>query len=203
MKERTLRHLLALRAFPTAAAALVLAASTTALAAEPAPAASADAPTFGSRGVVAIGSDANLLIQNQSSSGAGDVFILQVHPAVDYFVADHLSLGLEGTFDYTHQGGSPTLHSTEIGLGPRVGYDIPLSDQVSIWPRVGVTIADLSVSGGGSTSSSTPIWIEAYVPILWRPAPHFFVGFGPFLDVLTHDGSSTLYGGRFTLGGWV
>jgi hypothetical protein len=37
-----------------------------------------------------------------------------------------------------------------------------------------------------------------------RAAPHFFAGFGPFLDAdLTGDNKATVIGGKLTLGGWL
>jgi hypothetical protein len=37
-----------------------------------------------------------------------------------------------------------------------------------------------------------------------HPAPHFFAGFGPFLDVdLSGDNRATTWGARLTLGGWI
>jgi hypothetical protein len=106
---------------------------------------------------------------------------------------------------------------TLFGVGPRIGYDAPISNLVSIWPKIGFTFAhshaaDAGFNGVGvasgaglvSVSNDQTLWLfDAYVPVLLHPAPHFFLGFGPYIDTqLNGDVRSTAYGGKFTLGGW-
>jgi hypothetical protein len=39
---------------------------------------------------------------------------------------------------------------------------------------------------------------------MFHPAPHFFVGLGPFLDAdLSGDSRATTWGAKLTIGGWM
>src|SRR5689334_18095109 len=41
-----------------------------------------------------------------------------------------------------------------------------------------------------------------FAPVMFHPVPHFFVGFGPFLDAdLSGDNKATLFGRRLRLSG--
>jgi hypothetical protein len=171
------------------------------------------AEQFGSKGELAISSEVGLVISNTSISGAsGSTTNVELEPAVDYFVINGLSVGAFVAFDYTSVSDG---HSSTFGVGPRVGYNFTLSDLVSVWPKVGLSFEDdsstanVSVAGeppGTSTSttvSSTHLAINAYVPLMFHPAPHFFAGLGPFLDAdLTGNTRATTFGGKMTVGGW-
>lgn len=169
---------------------------------------------FGGKGQLAISSDAALSISNTSLSGAkGSTTTFQFAPAVDYFVIRNLSLGGSVLFNYSSAGSG---HSTSFGIGPRAGYNFPLSDLVSVWPKAGLSIANTSQTidvvnpvGNGTTTTSTStsntaLALNLFVPLMFHPAPHFFAGFGPFLDTdLSGDAKATTFGGKLTLGGWL
>jgi hypothetical protein len=123
-----------------------------------------------------------------------------------YFFAPNVSIGLAVGVQWMQI--SPTNNSvngtslsasgnsqnlTVLHLGPRLGYDIHLSNFVSIWPQIGVDYRRLdasstsisSVSPGGVSSSTTntttssAVGFTAIAPILIHPAKGFFVGAGP------------------------
>jgi hypothetical protein len=168
---------------------------------------------FGSKGQLAISSDAGISISNTSISDVdGSTTTLVLRPAVDYFVIDYLSIGgfLGLQYDST-PGGS----STAISIGPRVGYNIPLSERLSLWPKVGFSFASTSQSqddvelptGGtieGDDESSTSLQLNLFAPFMFHPVEHFFIGFGPAFDLdLTGDNKATTIAARLTLGGWL
>ena len=164
---------------------------------------------FGGKGQLAISSDAGLYIQNSSTSGVdGSATTLQLRPAFDYFLMDNLSLG--GFLGVEYQS-VPTGHSTTWAIGPRVGYNVAFSDKFSIWPKAGVSFASTSQSINptpteptGTSISNTGLALNLFVPIMFHPVRHFFLGFGPALDVdLTGDVKTTTIAGRLTLGGWI
>jgi Outer membrane protein beta-barrel domain len=164
-------------------------------------AANSPAGLFGGRGQLAISNDLGLLISNTSQSGGGSTTSIQLRPALDYFVIDNLSVGAFIGLDYTHV---PDSHQTIFDIGPRVGYNVPLSDVFSVWGRVGLsyTNVNLGAGNGGSTSSSS-LTLNLSVPFLFH-VQNFFFGFGPALDVdLTGDVKSTTIAGRLTFGGWM
>lgn len=175
----------------------------------------ADSPSgrFGGKGQVAISSDAGLSISNTSISGVdGSSTQLVLRPAVDYFVIDYLSIGGFLGLEYNS---APGGSSTAMSIGPRVGYNIPLSERFSFWPKVGfsfastsqktdaVTLAD-GTTVNASDRSSTSVQLNLFAPLMFHPVQHFFIGFGPAFDLdLSGDNKATTIAARLTLGGWV
>jgi Outer membrane protein beta-barrel domain len=168
-------------------------------AASPAHAQEAPAEQFGAKGVLAISSDVGLSIQHQFEGQDSTVFSL--HPAADYFVIDHLSLG--GYVDFSHQGGSG-VSATNIGIGPRIGYDLNLSSRFSFWPKAGLAFNHTATSVRDVDRSNDALAINLFAPFLFHPVEHFFMGFGPNFDVdLTGDQKQTVLGARLVIGGWL
>ncbi|HEY1691591.1 MAG TPA: hypothetical protein VGG39_05500 [Polyangiaceae bacterium] len=140
-------------------------------------------------------------------------------PALDYFVIDSLSLGADLLVEIlspSHENPAPGTTSTNpggqdtlLGIAPRVGYDLRLSDAFTFWPKVYFAYATLSGPGGGANSET----LGVFAPFLWHPVPHFFLGLGPNFSTqlgnnLTGGGQSqgqpkvTQLGIQATLGGW-
>jgi hypothetical protein len=166
---------------------------------------------FGNEAQLAISSDAGLSISNTSVDGVDDsTTSVILRPAVDYFLVDHLSIGGFLGLDHTSTGGSSV---TSWSIGPRVGYDIPLSNRVSVWPKIGVSFASTSFDGDevdlpgvdvDEDETNTAVQLNLFVPFLFHPVDHFFIGFGPALDQdLSGDAKATTIAGRLTLGGWM
>lgn len=157
--------------------------------------------TFGATRQLAISSDAALSITHYSP---GDTTTITLQPAVDYFVIPNLSVGGFIGLDYTTTGSTTTVR---FGVGPRVGYNLTLSDLVSIWPKVGFSFSTTNTEVEGDNTDSndnTAIALNLFVPIMFHPATHFFAGFGPFLDTdLSGDNKVTAFGLKLTLGGWI
>lgn len=169
------------------------------------------AEVFGAKGQIAISSDAALTLQRRTISGvSGGTTSIQLAPAADYFVINGLSVGGFVGFDYATSGDND---SSRFSIGPRVGYNFPFSDLVSIWPKAGFSFAHTSstvtVVGPGNTKFSTTNSADAFalnlfVPVMFHPVQHFFGGFGPFLDTdLSGDARATAFGGKLTIGGWI
>ena len=109
-----------------------------------------------------------------------DALRIRLAPAADYFIQENLSLGGFVTLDHTIIGGG-AADVTNLGIGVRAGYNIPVAENASIWPKVGFAIANRDVPGatGGSTGGDTSAELSVDAPVLFHPANHFFVGFGP------------------------
>jgi hypothetical protein len=166
------------------------------------------AGVFGDRGQLAISSDAGLSLTNTSVSGVdGSTTSLILRPAVDYFVIDHLSVGgFLGLAYVSTSAGS----STSFSVGPRVGYDIPVSRRFSIWPKAGLSIGHTSEDiddpdfEDDTGESNTSLQLNLFVPVMFHPVDHFFLGLGPALDQdLSGDNKATTIAVRLTLGGWI
>jgi len=118
-----------------------------------------------------------------------------LNPGADYFVIDHLSIGGEVLIAST--GSSVTHHAPNtadrtddgqdgfhFGLMPRVGYDIPIGNMFSLWPRASIGFQHSSYSGAGQPDASGTIWLFAIdVPFMFHFAEHFFAGVGPGVTV--------------------
>jgi hypothetical protein len=160
-------------------------------------------PRFGTQGQIAIAADMFLSATRDESQELTRISII---PTADYFVLSQLSVGGTLSFDYGHY---PTSNYFGLGLGPRVGYNIELSDAFSLWPRAGIAWTHAVVSGTSADNVSVSIrreviTVSLFAPLLFHPAPHFFVGFGPFVNAQLNQGPGiTSYGIRFSVGGWV
>lgn len=170
------------------------------------------AAVFGAKKQLTISSDAGLSISNTSVSGVdGSTTRLELRPSIDYFVADNFSVGGFIGLDYSSDPGG---HTTTFAIGPRVGYNLAFSERFSVWPKLGFSYTstnvseDLSAPGSDTTvstsDSSSGLALNLFVPVMFHPVPHFFLGFGPALDQsLTGDPKSTIVAGRLTIGGWL
>jgi hypothetical protein len=173
---------------------------------------------MGTVGQLAISDDMQIafLRQSQSQGGQGDVTQFQLQPALDYFVSPNLSIG--GQVRIVHQSkdtGAGTSNTvTTLGLLPRIGYNVALSPTSSIWPRLALGYVHTSTDsyGGQITSSGYVVSVEVFVPLVFQPVPHFFLGGGPLVttDVIskiegvdavktTNIGLQSTIGGYFSL----
>lgn len=154
-------------------------------------AASASAPTtFGRSGewVISVesytgGTSASLT--KQASDGTS-VFI---QPALDYFIGSGISVG--GVVGYGHAGSTST-----VNFEARAGFNQSIVDRLSFWPTAGI-------EGSYQSGSDTTAKLVVLAPFLFHPAPHFFLGGGPFLTYLVKGGPDTFYGLEFVIGGWL
>jgi len=163
------------------------------------------ARNFGSKGQLAFLSDNTLDIRHSTD----DVSSIQFAPAADYFVIDNLSIGGFIGFAYAQAGNND---GWRFSIGPRVGYNIALTNTVSFWPKIGLAYAHssagFSVEQGdvdvSSRESNDAIALNLFVPVMFHPAVHFFLGLGPYLDAdLSGEDRVTAFGLKLTVGGWL
>ena len=154
--------------------------------------------TLGGVGQVTIAGDFAINFVHNTDADASDLVLA---PAFDYFIAPQLSLGGQVVFGYaTDNVGS----RTSIGFGPRVGYNIPLREMFSLYPRVGFGFLHESVSlKGGGSGSGNAFTLTLYAPFLFHPVPHFFIGLGPAADIgIAGSAKTTQIALITTVGGW-
>jgi hypothetical protein len=148
-------------------------------------------PQFGDAGQFALSINHDFTV-NQADGGTGPTFLQG-----SYFVAPNLSLGLSLGAEWAQT--SPPVGSSETGfvfrVGPRVGYNVQISDKVSFWPQVGFDYRHFDdtvpgptgvAPGGGVTTSSITVSNNALglaitAPLLIHPTHGFFIGAGPTL----------------------
>jgi hypothetical protein len=143
---------------------------------------------FGAAGQLVISDDLliSILSSKQSppdgtvggTSSSATTFFLR--PAIDIFVAGGLSIGGQVSISYYSLDDSDTS-TTTVGLVPRIGYNIPLGSKASIWPRIGAGYyySSYSSTPGYPSTTGYSFTFSAFVPFLFHPVPHFFIGGGP------------------------
>ncbi len=144
----------------------------------------ADGTGLGQSGQLAISSDLQLSIESTKSkppSGPSPdaTTTITIQPAADYFVTDGLSVGGFVGYTSTSQSGAK---SHAIGIGPRVGYALPISDQLAFWPRLGLAYYSVSFDVAGMSVSGSKMTMDVYAPLEIIPADHFFIGIGPMFS---------------------
>jgi hypothetical protein len=151
------------------------------------------------------------------SGGGGSGVEFMVAPAADYFVIKNLSVGGNlqfGVFNFAHgTGNGPGDTATYFGIAPRVGYNVAITDSLSIWPKLYFAFATVPAGSGGG-QGATQSSIGVFAPFVFAPVPHFFVGIGPnFSTQLSNSGFGpitgtsgskvTQVGIQATVGGWL
>jgi hypothetical protein len=145
------------------------------------------ANALGAVGQIAISDDLLLSASRSTQSFMGQSASstdLLLQPALDFFVAPNLSIGGQVRLGVSSSNLNGDNSTKTIGLLPRIGYNIPIGPIASIWPRASLAYVHYSNSTNGgaySTSSYTASFI-LFVPVLFQPAPHFFIGGGPYLS---------------------
>jgi hypothetical protein len=142
----------------------------------------APANTMGQPGQIAIHGDFQLAFAYQTGSapdGAEDpdsVTTIQLAPAADFFVTRGLSVGGQLVFVHTSSG-ETSLDG--YGAAPRVGYFAALGPRVGVWPVVSIGYVRASIDSGDFDESGYQVVLQAFAPLLFQPADHFFLGIGP------------------------
>jgi hypothetical protein len=160
-------------------------------------------PAFGNAGQLAIAGDFSFRFEHVEK-----VNRLEIAPAVDYFLIPNVSFGGQVLITYA---GTDDAHTTAFGVGPRVGVNLALAPQFSLWPRAGfflTHVADTASAGNVDiTHTANYFSLFLYAPFLWHPVPHFFIGLGPSLDGIVAGGDESAHkltiGLLSTVGGWL
>lgn len=160
-----------------------------------------------------------------SSEGGSHSSSIGLTPSFDVFVSDHVTLGgrigaFRSTATYVQQpatGGATTATTSSegyaIGIAPRVGYVLPLTESLALWPQVGLDVYEsrTETDGTGRTlwrSFGAEVELGLLVPlgshVVVRLAPTLAYSHassdGPGLSGLSGDGDSVRAGVRGQIG---
>ena len=126
---------------------------------------------------------------------SGGDWELSLHPSIDYFITNSVSLG--ATFGYFH---SPAATGTTVvDLGARAGFNLTINDNLGFWPTAGIS---LNIDSRMHVENVRTV-LGVFAPFVYHLVPHLFVGLGPsFAARLQGDGGNS-YGVDFVLGGWL
>jgi hypothetical protein len=121
--------------------------------------------------------DTGVAVPSGSLSFVHSTFLdtLSLSPALQYFVAPDFAVGIGLLYSHGSFTGQPTFNV--YGGSASVGYNFRLAKAVSLFPQIEFTAqhAFASSPGAGGTYWS----LQAFLPVLFHPAQHFFLGIGP------------------------
>ncbi len=176
-------------------------------------------PRFGNAGVVVINGAIGGTIYRPDYP-AGDAYTFTLAPAIDCFLAPNFSVGAALLLGYNHVEPSSAAIGNEswtYGFTAQLGFDVWLTERLSLWPRAFVTFEQeratilatvpslpmvygpsgsstgTAVTAVGSSEVFNSVSAGASAPLLFHLAPHFFIGFGP--NVTTDLYKTNAFGG--------
>ncbi len=146
------------------------------------------------------------------AGGSSTDFNFEISPRVGYFVIDNVLVG--GAISGSVRSPDTGSNITSFGIGIFGGYNFNLMPKLSILPELSFAYATSSTTISGDKYSYGTFGMEIFVPVLWHPVTHFFIGIGPeFRTDLTSstsvagtsgDGAKvTVFGLATTIGGWL
>lgn len=145
----------------------------------------AAAEDLGGEGQIAISSDLQLQFSSTSYKApegedpeSSTTIILA--PALDYFVTEGVSVGGQVAYMSFSQDETST---SGFGIGPRVGYALPVGEGMAFWPKVGIMYMSTTTEVGDAEASGNKMSLEVFAPLAIQPAEHFFIGIGPALSM--------------------
>lgn len=190
-------------------------------------------PRFGQAGQVAISGAFSLDLGNLSfTETEQSSFSLEINPSAHYFVSENLSIGgsvsmryRSATYPLTEREPVVSFDESSLGFGVSaiVGLNLPASERVSFWPRASIAVSTdkltapstlgLAVNRNGQyvpygDMRETAIAAQLWVPLLYHPTAHLFLGFGPMAYVdLYHSveeftNRRIFFGATSLVGGW-
>jgi hypothetical protein len=117
---------------------------------------------------------------------------LSIAPTVYFFLLKDVAFGLTGlvTYNNTSQG-TTSASSSGFGVAPIFAFNLWLGESLSLVPgfSVAVTSRDLTATTSGNNPRLTTVSLQVAAPLLFHPARHFFIGFGP---VFSYDVAASL-----------
>jgi hypothetical protein len=165
---------------------------------------------FGALGQIAVSADLQLEAVHRSQ-GMGSRTTVVIRPALDYFLMPNISVGgfigySSGSASFGPLAGNTDL--TEISLGARAGYNLRIADMLSLWGQARLVYShDTFTPPAGPGTGGSIFAVSLYAPLLFLPAPHFFVGAGPVLsqeivDSVASQSTATDFGLLSIVGGY-
>ncbi len=143
-------------------------------------------------------------------------FAADFNPGLDYFVANHVSLGVVGNVHYDSTSRFDLSQTAGFGLAATCGVSVWLADWLQWYVRAslggGWARVWNTVNGFPNAYSWLTLTAGIYAPLVIPIQEHFFFGFGPRLsqDLIAIRGGDSQYqlrgttvGANTVLGGWL
>ena len=147
----------------------------------------------GTSAVFLIGREPNLSVVHTVPRVAFD-FVVVRHLTVGGAIAFAVGIGgkHEEELGNNNTRTTDTPNNTIFGFAPRVGYILPFGHVIAFWPRLGFAFYSVSSKSTGqgnggneitTTNSDTVFSLDLDPQLTWVPVEHFFVNFGPLLNI--------------------
>jgi hypothetical protein len=137
---------------------------------------------FGVLGQLVVSDDISFNLIHESA-GSQSRWNIAIQPALDYFIAPNISVG--GAIGIGHTSasvnGMGSADTTVIGIAAQGGYALRLTEMLSLWAKLSLGYTHVGYSFGSMSASGYVIPLRIFVPILFHPVQHFFIGVGPVL----------------------
>jgi len=179
-----------------------------------------DDASFGQRGqlVLSLATDASVSHRSDSASKASRTDADLV-PSADYFVLDHLSIGVNAFISHSSgnardfDGTRVDFASTRLGIGPRLGSSVRIVQWCTFWPQLelgyGTVSTEFTSSRGTNQHSRKRSWLRLSAPFLFSVTSHFLLGAGPYFfheisdtDQYDKHNEAESVGVRLLMAGW-
>jgi hypothetical protein len=178
---------------------------------------------FGEAREIVVSSDISAGINYLGYAGSGSSSLVGTFaPGIDYFVTDHVALGVGAGVSYSSVTGinpttsaTVTVTSTALALAPRMAFEIPVGAPFSVYIRAalgfGAGWLDERSVAADNPATTRSITVSLYAPFVVHCAQHFFTGLGPLVDydasrIVTEYGTSnrrTTFGVALLVGAWL
>ena len=135
---------------------------------------------------------------------------LWLAPSADVFVTDHLSVG--GLIEVGHtwgaiEGGGRRVElpgATSLTFLPRVGFYVPFTDRIGLWPRAGLgwssveSVSFLSTGSAPTRETFRAMILDVDLSLVYRFGETFFMRAGPEVGVTLGGRRTSETGGTST-----
>ncbi len=119
------------------------------------------------------------------TGASASVTTLSIAPTAYFFFVKDVAFGLSASLSYSNSSqGNTSASIGGYGVAPIFAFNWWLGDSVSLVPgfSLAVNSRDLAASSSGSNPRVTTVSLQVAAPLLFHPARHFFLGFGPIFS---------------------
>jgi hypothetical protein len=143
---------------------------------------------FGETGQLVISGEMFTAFEKTNNAGWG----LSIRPAADYFIIPAVTVG--GAIGF----GIGNNDQKAFEVAARVGYNLNVTEHISVWGKAGIGYGYASDAGGSESAT----YANLYAPINYHIVPRVFFGLGPFYNAKLAGTGANNYGLTSVVGAW-
>jgi hypothetical protein len=127
---------------------------------------------------VSFGTSSFTFPDGRSSTGT----TIKIEPSLDVFVGHGFSLGGSGglAMSRIRAAGADALHVNVATFSPRIGYLVPLTDDLALWPRLRFAVSKTTLGDNAGVADPPAAWgFGANIPVVVSISRHALLEVGP------------------------